>query len=171
MKPKQIIDDGSHELFRSRLDSIINPRHELVLLAKAIDWDRFDEAFGAPFHQKKGRQALPTRLMAGLQIIKYMQNLSDEETCAHWIESPYAQYFCGEVFFQHKATFDRSSMTRWRQRMGEEKLVELVDYSAHHRRSIRKKLQPILYRLQYMYLLLVSYLFTLREKDKVWRRL
>lgn len=137
MKPKQKIDDGSHELFRSRLDNLINSRHELVLLAKAIDWKRLDEVFGALFDQKKGREALPTRLMAGLQIIKYMQNLSDEETRARWIESPYAQYFCGEIFFQHEAPFDRSSMTRWRQRVGEEKIAELLKESlaAAHRKG------------------------------------
>jgi hypothetical protein len=31
---------------------------------------------------------------------------------------PYFQYFCGEEHFRHKAPFERSSMTRWRQRMG-----------------------------------------------------
>ena len=35
----------------------------------------------------------------------------------------------GEEFFQHKLTFDRSSLTRWRQRMGEEKLVALIQES------------------------------------------
>ena len=39
------------------------------------------------------------------------------------------QLFCGEEFFQHRLTFDRSSLTRWRQRMGEEKLVALVQES------------------------------------------
>src|SRR6516225_8017651 len=32
--------------------------------------------------------------------------------------NPYFQYFCGEEFFQHALVFDRSSLTRWRQRMG-----------------------------------------------------
>ena len=32
----------SDDLFRSRLDSIINPRHELVVLANKIDWDYLD---------------------------------------------------------------------------------------------------------------------------------
>ena len=36
---------------------------------------------------------------------------------------------CGEEFFRHKLTFDRSSLTRWRQRMGEEKLVALIQES------------------------------------------
>ena len=67
--------------------------------------------------------------MAGLAILKHMHNLSDEELCARWVENPYYQLFCGEEFFQHKATFDRSSLTRWRQRMGEEKLVALIQES------------------------------------------
>jgi transposase, IS5 family len=56
-------------------------------------------------------------------------DLSDEELCARWVENPYFQYFCGEEFFQHKLPFDRSSMTRWRQRMGEEKIGALVQES------------------------------------------
>src|SRR6201999_3158796 len=36
-----------------------------------------------------------------------------------------------EEFFSHKLAFDRSSMTRWRQRMGEEKLVALLQESLH----------------------------------------
>jgi transposase, IS5 family len=38
--------------------------------------------------------------------------------CDRWVENPYFQYFCGEEFFQHVLVFDRSSLTRWRQRMG-----------------------------------------------------
>ena len=68
---------------------------------------------------------LPTRLMAGLAILKHMHNLSDESLCDRWLENPYYQYFCGEEFFRHKLPFDRSSITRWRQRMGEERLVAL----------------------------------------------
>ena len=58
-----------------------------------------------------------------------MHDLSDEDLCARWVENPYYQLFCGEEFFQHKLTFDRSSLTRWRQRMGEERLVALIQES------------------------------------------
>ena len=60
--------------------------------------------------------------MAGLAILKHMHDLSDEALCERWVENPYYQLFCGEEFFRHQLPFDRSSMTRWRQRMGEEKL-------------------------------------------------
>ena len=45
------------------------------------------------------------------------------------MENPYYQLFCGEEFFRHRLPFDRSSLTRWRQRMGEEKLVALIQES------------------------------------------
>ena len=112
MKLKEQVDDGSQDFFRSRLEKIINPRHELVRLAKAIDWKRFDAAFGELFQEKGGRPGLPTRLMTGLHILKYMHKLSDPEVCARWVENPYYQEFCGEIYFQHEAPFDRSSMTR-----------------------------------------------------------
>jgi IS5 family transposase len=72
---------------------------------------------------------LPTRLMAGLAILKHTFNLSDEEMCARWVENPYVQYLCGEEFFRHELPFDRSSMTRWRQRMGEERVTALLQES------------------------------------------
>jgi hypothetical protein len=49
--------------------------------------------------------------------------------CACWIENPYYQYFCGELSFCHRLPFDRSSMTRWRHRLGEEQLVALIQES------------------------------------------
>src|SRR3954465_12497895 len=68
-------------------------------------------------------------LMAGLAILKHMRDLSDEVLCERWIETPYWQLFCGEEFFQHTPPFDRSSLTRWRQRMGEERLIALIQES------------------------------------------
>ena len=64
--------------------------------------------------------------MAGLAILTHTYNLSNEGLCARWIENPYFQFFCGEEFFLHELPFDRSSMTRWRQRMGEERVAALL---------------------------------------------
>jgi IS5 family transposase len=84
---------------------------------------------GAVYTDAPGQPPLPTRLMAGLAILKHMDNLSDDALSARWLENPYYQLFCGEEFFRHKAPFDRSSMTRWRQRMGEERLNGLLQES------------------------------------------
>jgi IS5 family transposase len=67
--------------------------------------------------------------MAGLAIVKHTYDLSDERACEAWIENPYYQYFCGEEFFQHQLPLDRSSMTNWRNRMGEERLRALLQES------------------------------------------
>jgi IS5 family transposase len=58
--------------------------------------------------------------MAGLAILKHTYDLSDEVLCERWVD-PYYQYFCGEELFQHRLVFDRSSLTRWRTRVGEER--------------------------------------------------
>jgi hypothetical protein len=81
------------------------------------------------YSDKTGHPPLPTRLMGGLAILKHTYDLSDEALCERWVEDPYLQYFCGEEFFQHRLRFDRSSLTRWRQRMGEERLLALLQES------------------------------------------
>jgi IS5 family transposase len=129
MRPKERRDTGQSDLLRSRLDAIIDIGHPLVKLARTIDWSFLEQQFGAVYEDKPGRPPLPTRLMAGLSILKHTHDLSDEVLCERWLENPYYQFFCGEEFFQHRLVFDRSSLTRWRQRMGEERLQALLQES------------------------------------------
>ena len=128
-RPRERRERGEQDLFRARLDQILNMKHELVRLTQAIDWLVLEERFGAVYSDGPGMPPLPTRLMAGLAILKHTFDLSDEALCARWIENPYFQYLCGEEFFQHELPFDRSSMTRWRQRMGEERITALLQES------------------------------------------
>jgi len=117
MRPKEPLTTTTDDLFRARLSNIINPRHEVVRLAQMIDWRMFETAFG-PLYAEVGRPGLPTRLMVGLHLLKHVFNLSDEVVCARWVENPYYQHFCGFDYFQHELPVDRSSMTRWRERIG-----------------------------------------------------
>ena len=57
------------DLFRSRLDAIIDPRHSLVQLGKAIDWSVFDTAFGNLFDQTNGRPGSPAYRQSGSTLI------------------------------------------------------------------------------------------------------
>jgi len=100
-----------------------------VRLAQEIDWQFLDSRFSSVCTAGDGRPPLPTRLVAGLLILKYMHNLSDEVLCARWLGNPYYQFFCGELSFCHQLPFDRSSLTHWRQRLGEEQLVALIQES------------------------------------------
>jgi IS5 family transposase len=129
MRPKEPSETGQFDFFRARLDQIIDLDHPLVRLARTTDWGFLEATFGAVYQDGPGHPPLPTRLMAGLMILKHMHDLSDEVLCDRWVENPYFQYFCGAEFFQHRLAFDRSSLTRWRQRMGEEKLQALLQES------------------------------------------
>jgi len=135
-------DDRQKDLLRPALDQIIDMGHPLVRLAERIDWEFLNGRFGSVCQPGPGQPGLPTRLVAGLFILKHMHNLSDEVLCARWIENPYFQFFCGELSFCHEAPFDRSSLTRWRQRLGEEQLVALIQESlsvAHKTGAIATK--------------------------------
>jgi IS5 family transposase len=129
MRPIERRETGQGDLLRSRLDAIIDLRHALVALAGKVDWPFLEKTFGEAYTDGPGQPPLPTRLMAGLVILKYTYDLSDEVLCERWVENPYYQFFCGEEFFQHELVLDRSSLTRWRQRMGEEKIKALLQES------------------------------------------
>jgi transposase, IS5 family len=129
MRPRERRQTGEQDLFRSRLDQIIDMKHPLVTLGRTVDWAFLEREFGSVYTDGPGQPPLPTRLMAGLAILKHTYDLSDEVLCERWIENPYYQFFCGEEFFQHQLVFDRSSLTRWRNRMGEERLQALLQES------------------------------------------
>ena len=74
-------DDRQDDLFRRPLAQIINLRHPLVRLAGEIDWDLLAGLFSSEFDVGPGQPPLP---MAGLFILKHMQNLSDEAKCCRW---------------------------------------------------------------------------------------
>ena len=118
MRPMKL-SRGEADLFRERLDNLIDLSHPLVRLAGIVPWPEFDEAFGK-FFKPVGRKAKPTRLMVGLHYLKHVYDLSDDDVVERWIENPYWQYFCGFEFFQHELPIDPSTMSRWRKRIGPE---------------------------------------------------
>ena len=141
MKPSRKVSSGIEDLFRSRFENIINLRHELVVLGGRIAWTFFDETYEA-LYSEEGRPGVPTRLMVGLHILKHMFDLSDEEVCERWVYDPYFQRFCGEEYFQHELPMERSSMTRWRDRIGPEGLEKVFQESlavAHRVGALREK--------------------------------
>jgi IS5 family transposase len=122
-------DNRQKDLLRPALEAIIDHGHPLVRLAYEIDWGFLDGRFASVCTPGVGQPPLPTRLVAGLFILKHMHDLSDEVLCARWLENPYYQFFCGELSFCHRLPFERSSLTHWRQRLGEEQLVALIQES------------------------------------------
>src|SRR5690348_11135912 len=90
-------DDRQKDLLRPAMEEIIDLGHPLVRLTREIDWGFLDRRFAGVCAPGPGQPGLPTRLVAGLFILKQMHNLSDEVLCARWLENPYYQFFCGEL--------------------------------------------------------------------------
>ena len=118
MRPKKHETTMSGDLFRARLDQIINLKHELVQLAAKIDWAWIDGEI-APLYSDKGRPGIETRFVIGLLLLKHIYGLSDEGVCERWVYDPYFQHFTGEAFFQHAFPHERSDLSHWRKRLGE----------------------------------------------------
>ena len=108
------------DLFQQPLAELINLKHPLVKLAELIDWSVFETRWAEFFPSRTGRPASSPRLIAGLLYLQHTFACSDEDLIWTWVENPYWQHFCGETYFQHEPPIDPSSMTRWRQRVGEE---------------------------------------------------
>jgi len=140
MRPKKPETTRSGDLFRARLDQIINLKHELAQLAGKIDWDFLDGEI-APLYSDKGRPGIPTRFAIGLLLLKQIYGLSDEGVCERWVYDPYFQFFTGEEFFQHEFPHERSDLSHWRKRLGD-KLELLLAESlrvAHASGALRSK--------------------------------
>jgi IS5 family transposase len=103
-------------------------RHPLVKLAGLIDWTRLHNHF-SQFYKDEGRPGLSIRLIAGLHFLKHIEGLSDEVVCERWERDPYMQYFCGAEYFQHKFPCERSGMSHFRDRVGEEAMEIMLQES------------------------------------------
>ncbi|MGF6735683.1 IS5 family transposase [Paraburkholderia youngii] len=124
MGPKAPVTEK--DLFRHPLREQINLKHPLVRLAELINWERLSASMSASFVSGKGRPASSPRLIAGLLYLQHAFDLSDEDVVWQWVENPYWQVFTGETYLQTEPPIDPSSLTRWRKRLGEAGVEELL---------------------------------------------
>ena len=113
------------DLFRSRLDQILDNKHPLFKLANSINWEYFEKEFGPFYVENKGRPGKPIRLLVGLHYLKHTYNESDESVVERFLENPYWQYYCGFEYFQHEFPLDPTSLVKWRNRIGEDGMEKL----------------------------------------------
>ena len=129
MKPRKSPDceaQGEPRMKKTELARLVNAEHPLVKLAQQIDWRSFDEQFGVSYSAQTGRPGISTRLMVALHYLKYTHDLSDEAVLRGWVENPYWQYLSGMKYFSHEMPIDPSSMSRWRSRISEAGVEELL---------------------------------------------
>jgi len=110
---------------------MLNPEHPLYVLAERIDWQQFDAAIDSCYAEELGRPGVNTRLMVGLMYLKHAFDESDESVAARWVENPYWQFFCGFHYMQHEPPIDSSMMSKWRKRVGADRLEKLLEATIH----------------------------------------
>jgi IS5 family transposase len=115
-------------MFKTVLVSFINQEHELCLLAKKIDWANLEKEF-APLYGAVGRPSIPIRTIVGLLLLKQMYSLGDETVVERYLENPYWQHFCGEIYFQYCLPFDPSDFVHFRHRIGKDGMEKIFKQS------------------------------------------
>jgi len=135
MKGK-LSNQDQQNLFHSTLKEIVNPTHELVILAHQIDWKGFEDSFSS-LYSHTGQPGIPIRTMVGLLLLKRIYNLGDETVMVQWLQNPYFQYFCGEADFQWSYPCDPSDLVHFRKRIGTEGSERIFQASVELRNAIK----------------------------------
>lgn len=124
MKPKITKDKAN--LFQIPLERVIDLEHPLVQLSREFDWEGIRGEIAVNFCDGNGRPGADTRVVLGLMYLKSAYSLSDEQLLERWVENPYWQWFCGYKTMQYQAPIDPTTLSRWRTRLGAEKLEILL---------------------------------------------
>ena len=128
MQPAKI-DNRQEDIFRGRLSNELNPKHEMMILSRIIPWDSLESEFSDLYQSNGnagGQPPKPIRLMIGILLLQHLHNLSDEQVVRSWVENPYWQFFCGYDFLQWNFPIDPSSLTRFRNRIGANRMEKIL---------------------------------------------
>jgi len=119
------------EMFKIPLIHFIKADHKLILLSKKINWNELESCLAGYYCEDNGRVSIPIRTIVGVVLLKRMFDESDESVLERWVENPYWQYFCGEVYFQYEPPFDRTELIKFRKRIGEEGCEQILKMTIH----------------------------------------
>ncbi len=141
---KKLPENPQLKMFKTVLTSFIHPDHKLCLLAREIDWESLEKEF-APLYGSTGRPSIPIRTIVGLLLLKQMYNLGDETVVERYLENPYWQHFCGEIYFQYKLPFDPSDFVHFRKRIGEDGMKKIFKQSIdlYGKDTIRREVKEV----------------------------
>jgi len=116
-------------LFGTDLLQLLDIQDPLLQLAAVIPWSKFEEEFAQYYTPDVGRPAKPIRLMVGLQLLKYIENLSDEKVVVQFKRNPYYQAFCGQTEFSLDLPCDSTELVHFRKRIGEKGFEKIFQVS------------------------------------------
>lgn len=76
-KKKTEAERSQGDLFRVMLRDVVDPKHPLVILGNAINWEIIERKLSALFCQNNGRPALAIRMIVGLLYLKHAYDIGD----------------------------------------------------------------------------------------------
>jgi IS5 family transposase len=143
---------ANSDFFRARLDSMIDLRHPLAVLASRMPWVQIEANLAPLFaHLDRagrsvegmdlfgptvalagagvspaGRPRLPIRLMVALLYLKHAYGLSDDGVIERWAQDVYFQFFSGQEYFEARFPCDKAQLSRFRMGLGEAGVEELL---------------------------------------------
>lgn len=117
---KKTAHKNQANLFYGSLINMLDENDPLIALADAIEWNRIEKGLDKYYDQTNGRPGKPIRLMAGLLMLKQLENLSDENVVLQWKRNPYYQYFCGMNDYCASLPCDSTELVKFRKRIGQE---------------------------------------------------
>ena len=143
---------ATDDLFRARLDDMIDLQHPLAVLATRMPWANIeaslapvfartsrsgkvaagDDLFGPTAQMagagigRGGRPRLPIRLMASLLYLKHAFNESDESLVERWSENVVWQFFSGMTYYEPRPPCDPTQIGRFRRLLSEAGVEQLL---------------------------------------------
>jgi IS5 family transposase len=128
---KKIDKTPQLEMFKIPIIHFIKEDHELIQLSRKIDWEQLESNLSIYYCEDNGRPGIPIRTIVGVILLRRMFDESDESVLDRWVENPYWQHFCGEVYFQHEPPFDRTELVKFRKRIGEQGSEQILKMTIH----------------------------------------
>jgi IS5 family transposase len=116
-KTKSTPNTGQQNLFHSELFSQLDTKDPLIQLTNAINWAVFHHSFEQHSSKDNGRPSKPIRLMAGLLMLKQLENLSDERVVLQFKCNPYYQYFYGYPNYTPDVPCNATELVHFRKRI------------------------------------------------------
>ena len=106
-------------LFSGTFMEMLDSKDPLIVLADNYPWSKLED-YLQQFYSGTGRPPKPIRLMAGLLLLKQLENLSDEDIVLQYKRNPYFQYFCGSRDYEPKKPCHPTELVKFRNRIGKE---------------------------------------------------
>jgi IS5 family transposase len=143
---------STDDFFRARLETMIDMRHPLAVLATRMPWKEIEAALAPVLAHKDragrslegadlfgptlvvagagvsnaGRPRLPLRLMVSLLYLKHAYNESDESVVERWSENVVWQFFSGMEYYEPRLPCDATQIGRFRRVLGEAGVEQLL---------------------------------------------